>query len=119
MIRDFKELTVWKKSMDMVCEIYNITKLLPQEERFGLCNQMQRAAVSVPSNIAEGQSRASTKEFVQFLSIAKASNAEVETQILICNRLEFLSEEDTGNAMSLCIEVGKMLNSLIGVLSKE
>lgn len=119
MLKDFKELTVWQKSMDMVCEIYNITKLLPQEERFGLCDQMQRAAVSVPSNIAEGQSRSSTKEFIQFLSIAKASNAEVETQILICNRLMFISEENTQKAMSLCIEVGKMLNSLISILSKN
>lgn len=117
MIKDFKDLLVWQKAMDLVCEIYRITKLLPKEETYALCNQMQRAAVSIPSNIAEGQSRASTKEFVQFLSIAKASNAELETQLLICNRLEFLTTPQTQVAMCLCKEIGKMLNSLMSSLT--
>ena len=117
MIKDFKDLLVWQKGMDLVCEIYRLTKLLPKEEIYGLCNQMQRAAVSVPSNIAEGQSRTSTKEFVQFLSIAKASNAELETQLLICNRLEFLSMPQTQVALCLCKEIGKMLNSLMSSLT--
>ena len=79
MKKRYKDLLVWQKSTDLVVEIYRVAKLLPKEELYALSNQMRRAAVSIPSNIAEGQARASQKEFVQFLSIAKGSNAELHT----------------------------------------
>ena len=112
-----QELLVWHKAMDMVCEIYKLTRLLPKEEIYGLCNQMQRAAVSVPSNIAEGQSRSSNKEFAQFASIARGSNAELETQLQICQRLGYLTEAQTKTARNLCSEISKMLTALISSLT--
>ncbi|MBO5720510.1 MAG: four helix bundle protein [Bacteroidales bacterium] len=81
---NYKNLLVWQKAMDLVVEIYKISKLLPKEEKYGISDQIRRSAVSVPSNIAEGQSRNSIKEFIQFLSIARGSLAELETQLLIC-----------------------------------
>ena len=114
----FKELTVWQKGMDLVEEIYNITRFMPKEEEFGIKSQIRRAAVSVPSNIAEGNSRHTTKEYVNFLSIARGSNSETLTQLLICKRLGLLSEEQTKTAESLTDEIGKMLNAMISKLSK-
>ena len=109
----YKDLTVWQKAMDLTAEIYRITKKLPKEELYGLTNQMRRSAVSVPSNIAEGNGRASTGDYVRFLTIARGSVAEVETQLLIGVRLDFLSQEDIAAALSLIDEVGRMLNSMI------
>ena len=117
-VKTYKELVVWQKSMDLVCEIYKLTKKLPKEETYGLINQLQRAAVSIPSNIAEGQFRNSTKEFVQFLSFAKGSVAEVDTQLQICTRLDYLLTDDVQCALSLCDEIGRMLNALIAALPK-
>jgi four helix bundle protein len=116
-VSNFQELTVWQKSIDLVIEIYRITKLLPKEEIYALSNQMRRAAVSIPSNIAEGQQRQSTKEFVNFLSISRGSNAEIETQLIICEKLNYLTAEQIKYAMSLCGEIGKMLNAMIVKLS--
>ena len=92
-------------------------KNLPKEELYALSSQIRRSAVSVPSNIAEGQQRNSKKEFINFLSIAKGSNAELQTQLMICVGLNYLSEEEIDTAMQLSNEVGKMLNGLIGKLS--
>ena len=80
MVQSFQDLIVWQKATDLVIEVYNLVKELPKEEQYALSDQMRRAAVSIPSNIAEGQSRNSTKEFIQFLSVAKGSNAELQTQ---------------------------------------
>lgn len=80
MVQSIQDLIVWQKAMDLVIEVYNLVKELPKEEQYALSDQMIRAAVSIPSNIAEGQSRNSTKEFIQFLSVAKGSNAELQTQ---------------------------------------
>ena len=99
--------------MQLTTEVYHIVQLLPKEEQFALSNQMRRAAVSIPSNIAEGQARNSTKEFVNFLSFAKGSNAELQTQCQICQNLGYLLPEDIQKTLSLSDEVGKMLNSLI------
>jgi four helix bundle protein len=88
-----KNLEVWKKSMDLVVQVYQITNLFPDTEKFGLTSQMRRAAVSIPSNIAEGAARKSDKEFIQFLYIALGSLAEVETQYLIAIRLQYLNED--------------------------
>ncbi len=116
-VKHFKELVVWQKAMNLAEEAYRLTKTFPPEERFSLANQMQRAAVSIPSNIAEGQSRVSTGEFLHFLSIAKGSNAELETQLELSVRLRYITSSQATQAISLSAEVGRMLNSLISKLA--
>ena len=91
--RKHHDLLVWRESMDLVTDIYRVTSSYPREEIYGLTSQMRRAAVSVPSNIAEGAARTSNKEFLQFLSIARGSLSELETQIMISRNLGYLSEE--------------------------
>jgi len=118
-VADYKNLIVWKKSMDLVVEIYNLVKKLPKEETFALSSQMRRAVVSIPSNIAEGYSRNSEKQFAQFLSISKGSASELETQLLICMRLDYLKESQVINALNLCDEVCRMINKLIKIKIKE
>ncbi len=117
MVKSYRDITVWQKSMTLVFEVYRLRKNLPKEELYALSSQIRRSAVSVPSNIAEGQQRNSKKEFINFLSIAKGSNAELQTQLMICVGLNYLSEEEIDTAMQLSNEVGKMLNGLIGKLS--
>ena len=113
MVRSFKELIVWQKAMDLVEETYKIVKLLPKEETYALSDQMRRAAVSIPSNIAEGQARNSTKDFINFLSIARGSSTELHTQILLCIRLHYVTEKQTEKSLLLVDEIGKMLNTMI------
>ena len=115
----YKDLNTWQKAIDLTAEIYRLTKNLPKDELYGLTNQMRRAAVSIPSNIAEGNARFSTKEYLRFLSIARGSIAEVETQLLICVRLEYLSQQDIETALSLLNETGRMLNSMIKKLREK
>ena len=93
--RGHKDLIIWKKSMDLVEEIYQISSFFPKEEMYGLSSQIRRAIVSVPSNIAEGAGREGKKEFKKFLYIALGSISEVETQILIAKRLNYIDECDT------------------------
>lgn len=112
MVNSFRELVVWQKAMDLVVEVYRLVKLLPREEQYALADQMRRCAVSIPSNIAEGHTRNSTKEYIQFLSIAKGSNAELQTQLSICSRLGYLSNEQISNATGLSGEIGKMISSI-------
>ena len=112
MVKSYKDLIVWQKAMDLVVEIYRLVESLPREEIYALSDQMRRAAVSVPSNIAEGQARNSSKEFAQFLSIAKGSVSELETQLSICTRLEYLTEAQISKAVALSDEVGKMIRSI-------
>lgn len=114
-IQSYKELTVWQKAMDAAVETYKVVKKLPKEETYSISDQMRRAAVSVPSNIAEGQGRISTKEFLHFLAIAKGSICELETQFLLCVKIGYLAQTDIQTAMNLLDEVGKM----ISVLSKK
>ena len=99
--------------MDLTAEVYTLVKLLPKEELYGIAEQLRRASVSVPSNIAEGEGRGTDKEFVKFLSIARGSLLEIETQLLICNRLNLLTKEATVPAYDMIMEINKMLNSLI------
>ena len=108
----YRNLIAWQKAMDLTDEIYSLTKLLPSEERFALSDQMRRSAVSVPSNIAEGYGRHTDKEFIHFLSIARGSVFELETQMTICLRQNYLSEPQTKRAMLLCDEIGKILTAL-------
>ena len=116
---NYKNLLVWQKAMDLVVEIYKITKLLPKEEIYGISDQLRRSAVSIPSNIAEGQSRNSIKEFIQFLSIARGSLAELETQLLICVKVNMISEENIAEAQNIATETGKMINGLISNLNSQ
>ena len=111
--RGYQDLIVWQKSMDLVDEIYKLVKFLPKEENFALSDQMRRSCVSIPSNIAECYERNSIKEFIQFLSIAKGSRAELETQLLICIRQKYLNEEQIQKSMLLCEEIRKMLKTII------
>ncbi|MBQ2746304.1 MAG: four helix bundle protein [Clostridia bacterium] len=114
---NYKELLVWQKAMDLAEEIYKLTASIPKTESIGIISQLRRAAVSIPSNIAEGQMRQTTKEYINFLCIARGSNAEVETQLLLCSRIGYLSEEKTEKALSLTTEIVKMLNALISKLN--
>lgn len=115
---DYKELLVWQKSMDLATCVYQITTLFPDYERFGLTSQLRRSAVSIPSNIAEGQGRRSNGDFVRFLYIANGSRQEAETQLEIARRLGFLPGEDAAPLMTASDEIGKMLFGLINSLEK-
>ena len=90
MIKSFRELVIWQRSIEFTEEIYKITRILPREETYGLISQLRRAAVSIPSNIAEGYSRASRNDYLNFLSMAMGSLAEVQTQLLICERIGYI-----------------------------
>ena len=114
----YKELIVWQKSMELVEEIYRLVRLLPKEETYALSDQMKRSAISIPSNIAEGHGRNSSKDFSRFIFIAQGSKAELETQIEICVRLDYLTEQQIKNAVDLCNTVGKMLRNLVRSLNK-
>lgn len=111
-IRSYRDLDVWQSGVDLVTRVYEITRKLPKEEVFCLSSQMQRAAISIPSNIAEGHARTSCKEFLQFISISLGSLAELETQIHIANRLSYLDDAQTRITFELTESVGKMLRGL-------
>ena len=112
-LRSFRDLIVWQKAMRLARETYCLVKLLPMEERYALSDQMTRAAVSIPSNLAEGQSRNTKKEFIQFLHIAKGSNSELMTQFLLCLDFEYLKKEEIQKVMNLCTEIDGLLGGLI------
>ena len=107
----FKKLTVWGKSMKLVKDVYEATKIFPREEQYGLTQQIRRAAVSIPSNIAEGSQRVSDKEFSNFLLISRGSLAEVETQLLIAQDLGYISKESMDELSPAMEEISKMLHS--------
>ena len=114
---DHKDLDVWKKSIDAVIMLYELTAGFPQTEVYGLTQQLRRAAVSIPSNIAEGAARNSDKEFIHFLYIALGSLSEVETQIIIAKRLVYIREDR--NALAELKDIRKMLTGLINYLKKK
>lgn len=113
MIKGYKDLDVWKKSMRMTSRIYDITAHFPKTEIYGLASQMRRASVSIPSNIAEGSTRGSTGEYIQFITIARGSLAELETQLLIAYDRKFIVNADYLELAGFIDEVGKMLNKLL------
>jgi four helix bundle protein len=112
MAKPHHNLVVWKRSLAFVTQIYRMTALLPAEERFGLVSQMRRAAVSIPSNIAEGAARNTHKEFMNFLYIAQGSASELETQMLISRDLGFIDKADIDGLLSELDEISKMLIGL-------
>lgn len=109
----YQELIVWQKAMDVTVEIYRLVKKLPKEELYELSSQMRRAAVSIPSNIAEWHARNSEKEFIHFLSMAQGSKSELETQLLLSVRVHYLSDSDIHHALMLLSETGRLLTALI------
>ena len=117
-ISSYKDLLVWQKEIKLVKETYLLTRLLPEDEKFGLISQMKRCSVSIPSNIAEGWGRNSTKSYVQFLRIARGSLLELETQVIICKELAYTSNENYNKINSLIVEESKMLNALIKAVNK-
>ena len=118
-LKSYGELIAWQKAMDLVQSVYEAVRTFPKEEIYGLTSQLKRAAVSVPSNIAEGQGRKSTREFLHHLSIAYGSLMEVETQILIAVRLEYLSQQDAERIIERTSEVGRLINGLSNALANK
>lgn len=114
---DYQDLKVWQKAIDLTTEVYSLAKLLPREEQFALCDQMRRAVVSVPSNIAEGRGRGSNKEFVRFLLMSRGSLWELSTQLVICEKLDYLNPRQTSSAKQMITEISKMLNALANSFS--
>jgi len=108
----YSELLVWQKAMDLVEQVYRVTRTFPPDERFGLTSQTQRAAVSIPSNIAEGHGRKSTGAFQNPLSVAAGSLMELETQVQIAERLGFLSEAECSSILKRTDEISRMLSGL-------
>jgi four helix bundle protein len=109
----YRDLIAWRKAMDLVTDIYRVTRSFPRDELYGLTNQLRRAAVSVPSNIAEGQARFSPKEFHHFLSHARGSLVEIETQLTIAQNLDYLSPDLAQPVLDKAAELGRVLNGLI------
>jgi four helix bundle protein len=117
-VKNYRELMAWQKAMDLVEDVYKVSKSFPREEIYGLTSQIRRAVVSIPSNIAEGQGRRTTADFLRHLSIAYGSLREVETQILITGRLRYLAQLRTEEVMQMAGEVGRLLNGLMVSLVK-
>jgi four helix bundle protein len=117
-VEGYKDLLVWRKGVELVKEIYRMTKSFPADERFGLISQMRRAAVSIPSNIAEGQARKTTGEFVQFVSHAEGSLAELDTQLILAVELGYSDTTQVACAAELVSELKRMLNALRRTLVK-
>ena len=108
-VHNFKELNVWKKSIDLAVLCYSLTSGFPKEEKFGLISQIQRAGVSIPSNIAEGSGRVSSKEFQHFVAISMGSSFEVETQMILANKFDYISKEQLATFTLAVSEVQRML----------
>jgi four helix bundle protein len=117
-IRSYQDLAIWKKAMELVVQVYHLTRHFPREEMHGLTSQMRRAAVSIPTNIAEGWGRGSRKEYIQFLRIARGSLLELETLLAISRSLRYLSQEDMQATLALVEEISRMLSGLIASLKK-
>ena len=115
----FKDLVVWQKAMEMVAEVYRLTDSFPKREVYGLTDQIRRAAVSVPSNIAEGQAHHNNREFVHFLRHSSGSLAELETQLNIAERLGYADASSTAQLLTRVHEVGRILNGLIGSIREQ
>ena len=118
-MKSHRELDVWKKAMDMVVAVYGLTADFPAQERYGLASQMQRAAVSIPANIAEGYGRVHRGNYLHHLSIARGSLAELETHIALAVRLQFVEREKAANVWNMTQEVGKMLSTMIRTLQQK
>src|SRR5438270_13940956 len=115
-LRHYTELIAWQKAMDLAESAYRASAKFPREERYGITSQLQRAVVSVPSNIAEGQGRGTTKEFLHFLYIARGSTQEVQTLLYLSQRLGLLDPDGLQRLLSLSVEIAKLVNGLMNSL---
>lgn len=115
-VQSYRDLVAWQKSFQLVLAVYRGTQVFPKTETYGLVTQLRRAAVSIPSNIAEGHARTTTGEFKHFLGIAMGSLAEVETQILLCQSLGYVAAEDSESLLESGAEVGKIIHGLLRAL---
>ncbi len=111
-VRSYRDLLVWQRAMDLALGIYALSRSFPDSERFAMVSQLRRAAVSVPSNIAEGHARSSTRDFLRFLSIASGSLAELETQLILAHRLDYVDQDRLDSTLVLAGETGRMIRGL-------
>jgi len=118
-MKDFKKLNVWQKSMELVTSVYKVSKEFPVEEKYGLISQITRSAVSISSNIAEGSSRFSERDYFRFLEIALGSAFELETQLLIANKLNYSNSKDSLDLIEQTKTVQKMLSGLMSKLKRS
>lgn len=118
-VASYRDLTVWQRAMDFTVACYHLTARFPRTETYGLASQLQRAAVSIPSNIAEGAGREHTREYIHHASYSNGSLFEAETQILLAQRLGYLTSEEVEPALTTSSEVGRMLRGLISALERK
>jgi four helix bundle protein len=111
--RNYADLIAWQKAMNLAESVYRITETLPRHEIYGLTSQMRKAAVSIPSNIAEGEGRGTPGQFLHLLGVSYGSLRELETQLLLAGRLRLVSEDDCCQVIEQCAEVGRLLNGLM------
>lgn len=118
-MQNYKELEVWRRSMNLACQTYSAVQHIPRTELYGLISQIQRAASSVPANIAEGWGRGTTREYMQFLRIARGSLMELETHLILANQLEYLPSNCLNPLLEEIEQIGRMLNALIRSLKRD
>jgi len=118
-ITDYRDLDVWKEAMTLAAEIYEMTRAFPRDEMFGMTSQMRRSSVSVAANIAEGYGRQQTKPFIQFLRVAQGSLKELETLVMLAERVGLIAREGAMPAMDRCQRIGKMLVGLVRKLNEK
>ncbi len=118
-VKDYRDLIVWQKAMDLVETIYQTTRGFPREEIYGLTSQIRRAAVSIPSNIAEGNGRNTTRDYVHFLGMVYGSVKEVETQVLIAERLQYINSDDSNRLVHMTTEIARLISGLAASLKRK
>jgi four helix bundle protein len=114
-----KDLILWQKAMDLAVRVHQVSTAFPKSELFGLVSQLRRAGASIPSNIAEGSARQSTKEFIYFLRVSRGSMAELETQLLLAQRIGYLSDSEVAGLQIMVDEVGRILNTVVTGLHRR
>ncbi len=118
-VKSYRDLIAWQKGMDFAVVVYEVTSKFPRSEQFGLTNQLRRASSSIPSNIAEGHSRRTTKDFLHFISISRGSMAEVETQLILGHRLKYVDKNILEHCLAKSAELGRIINGLASSLRKR
>lgn len=117
--KSHRRLILWQKSVSLAVEIHRVSRRLPKHELFGLAAQMNRAAVSIPSNVTEGAARHTTRDYIRFLYIARGSSAEIDTQLMLAEQLGYLSSDELTPAIAISDEVGRLLNGVISALHRR
>jgi len=118
-VQSYKDLEVWQKAVDLVTSVYVVTKQFPKEELYTLTSQIRRAAISIPSNIAEGRGKRSTRDFMRYLNIAYGSAAELETQLVIARNLDYISQKTVEPLFEKIARINRMINGMLSGLEKK